>query len=79
MICKKWDKMSEKIKHKNFSCTKCGVPYDAYPPDDKHKIATMIVEEAEKDHVIVDYLCKSCGNVNKIYWMHPPLDPAYHV
>jgi DNA-directed RNA polymerase subunit M/transcription elongation factor TFIIS len=73
------NKMNDKIKHKNFSCTKCGVAYEAYPPDDKHSFATMVREEAKKDHVVVKYTCKSCGNFNIIYWTHPPSDLAYHV
>jgi hypothetical protein len=71
--------MSAKIKHKKFSCTKCGIPYEAHPPDDKHSYATMVAEEAKKDHIIVKYTCKSCGTVNTIYWTHPPFDSAYHV
>ena len=71
--------MSDKLKHKKFSCTKCGVPYEAHPPDDKHIIATGVGEEAKKDHIIVKYTCKNCGNINTIYWTHPLPDPAYHV
>jgi hypothetical protein len=52
--------MMKKTKNKIFSCTKCGNPYEAYPPDDKHRIPTMISEEAKKDHKSVKYICKNC-------------------
>ena len=71
--------MSDKLKYKNFSCTKCGVPYEAPPPDDKHIIATLVKEEAKKDHIIVKYICKNCGNTNIMYWTHHIPDSAYHV
>jgi predicted RNA-binding Zn-ribbon protein involved in translation (DUF1610 family) len=71
--------MSDKLKYKKFSCTKCGTPYEAYPPDDKHRFATMVGKEANKDHIIVKYTCKNCGNSNIIYWTHSPLESSYHV
>jgi rubredoxin len=54
---------------KRFSCLKCGTPYDAYPPDDRHNIATVNEKDYE-DHIKVDYRCEKCGNINTIYWGH---------
>ena len=71
--------MSDKLKPRKFSCTKCGVPYEAHPPDDNHIIATMAKEEAKKDYIIVKNICKNCGNTNIIYWTHQTPDSAYHV
>ena len=71
--------MSKKSKNKIFSCIKCGNPYEAYPPDDKHRIATMLSEEAKKDHIIVKYICKNCGNINILYWAHDQPDAAFNV
>jgi len=59
--------MSQK---KTFSCIKCGHPFDAYPPDDIHTVATRR-EGDYRDHIKIDYKCKNCGEVNTIYWGHP--------
>ena len=58
-------------KVKKFSCLKCGTPFDAYPPDDRHDIATRNEKDYE-DHIKVDYRCKECSTINTIYWGYSP-------
>jgi rubredoxin len=65
--------MVKKEAVKKFSCLKCGSPFDAYPPDDRHNVATRN-EKDFKDNIKVDYVCKDCRNTNTIYWGHP--EPA---
>jgi rubredoxin len=59
-------------KKRNYSCTKCGCVFEAYPPDDRHTVATRS-ESDYKDNVKVDYKCKGkdCGATNTIYWGAP--------
>jgi len=63
-----------KEKVKKFSCLKCGTPFEAYPPDDRHYKATRNEKDYE-DHIKVDYRCKECSHTNTIYWGHPK--PAF--
>lgn len=55
---------------KRFSCVKCGTPFDAYPPDSLHNIASRD-RRSYDDHVKIDYKCGSCKTTNTIYWGHP--------
>jgi DNA-directed RNA polymerase subunit RPC12/RpoP len=64
--------LSRNGKTKMFSCAKCGAPFEAFPPDDLHSIATRLEKEATKDNVIAEYKCRDCGKVNTIYWVHTP-------
>jgi DNA-directed RNA polymerase subunit RPC12/RpoP len=64
--------MVKKEVAKRFSCLKCGTPFEAYPPDDRHGSATRNEKEYE-DHTKVDYRCKECGNINTMYWGNPPI------
>jgi rubredoxin len=59
--------MSKKVIAKTYSCLKCGASFMAYPPDDRHTIATRNEKDFE-DHIKVDYRCKECANINTIYW-----------
>jgi len=70
--------MVRKDASKKFSCLYCGTPFDAYPPDDRHNVATRDEKDYE-DHIKVDYKCKGqgCGKINTIYWGHPK--PAFAV
>ncbi len=52
---------------KEFGCVHCGDPFDTYPPDDVHNVATRDKDEYE-DHIQIDYKCKNCETVNTIYW-----------
>ena len=63
--------MGKKVKEtlKRFSCLKCGTPFEVYPPDDLHDIATR-KETDFKDNIKVDYKCNACGNINTIFWGH---------
>jgi DNA-directed RNA polymerase subunit RPC12/RpoP len=61
--------MVKKEVAKTYSCLKCGAPFEAYPPDDRHTIATRNEKDFE-DHIKVDYRCKECDNTNTIYWGH---------
>jgi len=61
--------MVKKEVLKRFSCLKCGTPFDAYPPDDRHDTATRNEKDYE-DNIKVDYRCKECGHINTIYWGH---------
>jgi len=64
--------MSEKKVAKTYSCLKCGAPFVAHPPDDRHDKATRNEKEFE-DHIRIDYRCKECDNTNTIYWGNPPI------
>jgi len=68
--------MVKKEVVKRFSCLKCGTPFEAYPPDDRHDRATRNEKDYE-DHIRVDYKCKDCANINTIYWGYSP--PAFAV
>ena len=57
-------------KKRTYSCTKCGRTFEAYPPDDRHTIATRS-ENDYKDNVKVDYKCVDCETINTIYWGAP--------
>jgi len=52
---------------KTFSCTNCGTPFDAYPPDDVRTVATRSQDDY-KDNIRIDYRCEKCKSVNQIYW-----------
>jgi hypothetical protein len=49
---------------KKFSCRKCGIPFDAYPPDSLHVIGSV---ENIKGSIKIPYTCKN-GHKNVIYW-----------
>ena len=59
--------MTGKDKVKKYSCIECGATFSAYPPDDRHDIATRNKEDYG-DHIEVKYRCKACGHFNMIYW-----------
>jgi len=50
---------------KQFSCIHCGSKFDVFTPDDVHTIASRIENDSS---IKVDFKCKSCGNINTIYW-----------
>lgn len=52
---------------KKFSCLECGTPYEAYPPSDTHKIASL-KPSSEGNSVEVKYLCTRCSNKNSLHW-----------
>lgn len=66
--------MVKKEVAKTYSCLKCGAPFVAYPPDDRHTTATRNEKDFE-GHIKVDYRCKErgCDNTNTIYWGNPPI------
>jgi DNA-directed RNA polymerase subunit RPC12/RpoP len=68
--------MVKKEVAKMYSCLKCGAPFVAYPPDDRHDTASRIEKEFE-DPIRVDYKCKDCPYINTIYWGHPKMTFAF--
>ena len=62
--------MSRKQKVKIYSCIHCGSQFEAYPPDDRHNIATRNESDYE-DHIKVNYRCKDCGKDNIMFWGYP--------
>jgi len=62
--------MTDKEKVRRYSCLKCGAPFDAYPPDDLHDLAS-VYKPGSESHVKVNYKCNACGEINVIYWMQP--------
>jgi len=61
--------LGRKIKEtvKKYSCLNCGTPFEVYPPDDLHDIATRN-ETDFKDHIKINYKCTECNEINTIYW-----------
>jgi len=57
-------------KERKYACIKCGNPFEAYPPDDRHDIATRS-EKDYKDSIKVEYQCPKCQEKNAIYWGAP--------
>lgn len=57
---------------KKLGCLYCGAPFEAYPPDDFHIIASLKSEGANNPVKMV-YKCqaKGCGSENIIYWCSP--------
>ena len=58
---------------KIFSCVQCGHPYEAYPPDDSHRIGTLEKPNPEdvKGTVIeVTHDCENpgCHHPTTLYW-----------
>ncbi len=49
----------------HFSCPKCGEPYDAFPPDDKHR---KVSKFPDRNTIPVTNKCNICGTINRIYW-----------
>ena len=64
--------MVRKETAKTFSCLYCGTPFEAYPPDDLHTVASRNEKDYE-DHIKINYKCtaKGCGEINTIYWGYP--------
>jgi hypothetical protein len=52
---------------RRFSCTNCGTPLEAYPPDEEHRMATRTPDKYA-DSVKVEHRCGQCGHANIIYW-----------
>jgi hypothetical protein len=52
-----------------FSCIYCGAPYEAYPPDSIHDMASLKPEDVGDPQKMI-YKCqnKDCGKENIIYW-----------
>jgi rubredoxin len=71
-MVRKMPKKSSAERQRTYSCTKCGSVFEAYPPDDRHIIATRSEKDYE-DNLKVDYKCreKDCGAINTIYWGAP--------
>lgn len=63
--------VKSKTSIKKYSCIHCGSPFDAYPPDDIHVIATRD-EIKSKDVIKVDHKCVNCNELNTIYWKKRP-------
>jgi len=62
--------VEEMPEKKTFSCKEksCGLPFDAYPPDDAHTDALL---DPTKDAVERSYKCPD-GHENTLYWVKPP-------
>jgi hypothetical protein len=60
-----WFVLDMSVK-KTYSCRfeGCGLPFDAYPPDDFHTIATL---DKKKDSIKRTYRCPK-KHLNTIYW-----------
>jgi hypothetical protein len=52
-----------------FSCKECGNPFDANPPDDVHKFAS-VYPCWKFDWVERSSQCSRCGKSTKLFW-HP--------
>lgn len=58
-------------KVKKFSCTKCGTPFEVYPPDDRHPTASLEKpKEAAGSIIEMTYVCKDkyCRHPTTLYW-----------
>ena len=66
--------MHNQIKRR-FACTQCGMPYEAYPPDDVHtRASTDHCLECPDDfpnETPVNYECDNCHKRNEIFWHDP--------
>lgn len=58
---------------KKFDCVKCGVAFDAHPPDDLHYVASRD-KKTHSDNIKIEYKCKNCKAINTIYWGCPETD-----
>lgn len=56
-----------KEKVNEFSCLKCGMPFEPNPVDNRHDIATGNEKDYE-NYIKVGYRCIECGHINHIYW-----------
>lgn len=56
-----------KNEAKQFSCLKCGEPFEVYPPDSQYTDAKLdpCTEGCDK---VMNKICQSCKNEIKIYW-----------
>jgi len=66
-------------KIKRFSCTECGTPFEAYPPDDLHPTASLeSPKEAEGNVVKMTYDCQNpdCRHPTVLYWYRPKMHIA---
>lgn len=63
-------RLASKAKERKYGCLKCGNPFEAYPPDDRHHTATRSEKDYE-DNIKVEYQCSKCGEKNIIYWGAP--------
>ena len=66
--------MNEKTKR--FSCIKCGIPFEVYPPDDNHPTASLEKpKEASGSIIEMTYDCEnpSCRHPTTLYWYRPKL------
>jgi hypothetical protein len=61
--------MAKKETGRKFSCIHCGEPYEAYPPDGFHLLASLKQEDVN-DPIKMTFICraKGCGKENIIYW-----------
>lgn len=54
-----------------FGCPNCGEKYEAYPPDDRHPIASIekpSSSDVEGSVIEVNNKCGTCGSSFKLYW-----------
>ena len=56
-------------KGKTFGCLKCGHPFEAFPPDDFHREASLNKENID-DPIEMKYKCRytSCGHETTLFW-----------
>lgn len=52
-----------------YSCKACGNPFDAFPPDDVHRVSS-VYQCWKFDWIERSYRCPECKNTTTLYW-HP--------
>ncbi len=50
-----------------YSCSKCGNPFPAVRPDDKHTIA-LISPCPKGDSIPIPHECNNCHEINTKHW-----------
>jgi len=52
---------------KTFGCLGCGQKYEAYPPDDDHRTASLTPCK-EGDSIAMTVKCSYCQHSNTLHW-----------
>ncbi|MFQ5941690.1 MAG: helix-turn-helix domain-containing protein [Nitrososphaerales archaeon] len=59
--------MSQGNDSRAYACVNCGLPYQVYPPDDQHTVASDKISEYG-DSRNVRHECSNCYYTNELHW-----------